>query len=213
MNKKLKWGLGGGALAIALGAGIFLMPQSVEYKSEQVATETIENVYTFAGQVTTVGEDATGRLLIDERDLGKVEEGDALTIYANALDTELEGTVESIADEAEALTTPGSSARYAMNVTLPETDGLRNGMTLEGSIVVERVEEAETLSLDSITFEEGDAYVYVEGTDGPVKRQVELGISDGSRVEIKDGLDEDSVLLMDEATAGGIMPPQIGGGQ
>lgn len=213
MNKKVKWGLGGGALALALGAGIAFMPQSIDYKSEQVSTETIENVYTFAGQVTTVGEEATGRLLIDERDLGKVEEGDALTIYANALDTELEGTVESIADEAEAMATPGSSARYAMNVTLPETDGLRNGMTLEGSMVVERVEEAETLSLDSITFEEGDAYVYVEGEDGPVKRQVELGISDGSRVEIKDGLDVDSVLLMDEATAGGVMPPQIGGGQ
>lgn len=213
MNKKLKWGLGGGALAITLVAGLAFMPQSIDYKSEQVSTETIENVYTFAGQVTTVGEEATGRLLIDERDLGKVEEGDALTIYANALDTELEGTVESIADEAEAMATPGSSARYAMNVTLPETDGLRNGMTLEGSMVVERVEDAETLSLDSITFEEGDAYVYVEGEDGPVKRQVELGISDGSRVEIKDGLDVDSVLLMDEATAGGVMPPQIGGGQ
>lgn len=212
MKQKWKWGLGIGVLAITLGAGVALMPQSVDYKTEAVSVETIENVYTFAGQVTSV-EESTGTLFVDERDVGKVEEGSALTIYVSALDLEVDGTIESIADEAEPMTTPGTSARYAMDVDLPEMDGVRNGMTLEGSVVAARAEEVDTLSLDSITFEEEDAYVYVEGDDGPIKRQVELGITDGSRVEIKDGLDADSVLLLDEAASGGLMPPRIGGAQ
>lgn len=213
MNKKLKWGMGIGVLALTLGAGVFLMPDTTEYKTEAVSVETIENRYTFAGQVTTVGEESTGRLMVDERDVGKVNEGDDLTIYVTALDAEVEGTIDVISEEAEPMTTPGASARYAMTVTLPETDKLRNGMTLEGSLVVDRAENAETLSLDSITFEDEDAYVYVQGDEGPVKRQVELGLTDGSRVEIKDGLDETEVLLLDETTSGGLMPPRIGGGQ
>ena len=214
MNKKWKWGIGVVVVvAIALGAGVFLMPQSVEYKTEAVQTESIENRYTFAGQVTQVGDETNGRLLIDERDVGKVEEGDALTVYVTALDLEVDGTIDTISEEAEPMTTPGASARYAMTVTLPETDNLRNGMTLEGSLVVDRVEEAETLSLESITFEDDDAYVYVAGEDGPVKRQVELGLTDGSRVEIKDGLEEEEVLLLDESSGGGLMPPRIGGAQ
>lgn len=213
MNKKVKWGMGIGVLALTLGAGVFLMPDTTEYKTEAVTVETIENRYTFAGQVTTVGEESTGRLMVDERDIGKVNEGDDLTIYVTALDAEIDGTIDVISEEAEPMTTPGASARYAMTVTLPETDNLRNGMTLEGSLVVERAEDAETLSLDSITFEDEDAYVYVQGDEGPVKRQVELGLTDGSRVEIKDGLDETEVLLLDETTSGGLMPPRIGGGQ
>lgn len=213
MNKKVKWGMGIGVLALTLGAGVFLMPDTTEYKTEAVTVETIENRYTFAGQVTTVGEESTGRLMVDERDIGKVNEGDDLTIYVTALDAEIDGTIDVISEEAEPMTTPGASARYAMTVTLPETDNLRNGMTLEGSLVVDRAENAETLSLDSITFEDEDAYVYVQGDEGPVKRQVELGLTDGSRVEIKDGLDETEVLLLDETTSGGLMPPRIGGGQ
>ncbi|WP_058765635.1 hypothetical protein [Exiguobacterium chiriqhucha] len=212
MKQKWKWGLGIGVLAITLGAGVALMPQSVDYKTEAVSVETIENVYTFAGQVTSV-EESTGTLFVDERDVGKVEEGSPLTIYVSALDLEVDATIESIADEAEPMTTPGASARYAMDIDLPEMDGVRNGMTLEGSVVAARAEEVDTLSLDSITFEEEDAYVYVEEDDGPVKRQVELGITDGSRVEIKDGLDADRVLLLDEAAIGGLMPPRIGGAQ
>lgn len=213
MNKKVKWGIGIGVLALTLGAGVFLMPDTTEYKTESVSIETIENRYTFAGQVTTVGEEPTGRLMVDERDIGKVNEGDDLTIYVTALDAEIDGTIDVIAEEAEPMTIPGASARYAMTVTLPETDNLRNGMTLEGSLVVDRAKDAETLSLDSITFEDEDAYVYVQGDEGPVKRQVELGLTDGSRVEIKDGLDETEVLLLDETTSGGLMPPRIGGGQ
>lgn len=213
MNKKVKWGMGIGVLALTLGARVFLMPDTTEYKTEAVTVETIENRYTFAGQVTTVGEESTGRLMVDERDIGKVNEGDDLTIYVTALDAEIDGKIDVISEEAEPMTTPGASARYAMTVTLPETDNLRNGMTLEGSLVVERAEDAETLSLDSITFEDEDAYVYVQGDEGPVKRQVELGLTDGSRVEIKDGLDETEVLLLDETTSGGLMPPRIGGGQ
>ncbi|MDA5561742.1 hypothetical protein PJK55_13460 [Exiguobacterium sp. MMG028] len=213
MNKKAKWGMGIGVLAVTLGAGIFFMPEATDYKTEAVTVETIENRYTFAGQVTTVGEESTGRLMVDERDIGKVNEGDTLTIYVTALDTEVEGTIDVISEEAEPMTTPGASARYAMIVTLPETDNLRNGMTLEGSLVVDRAEGVDTLSLDSITFENEDAYVYVQGDSGPVKQQVELGLTDGSRVEVKDGLDKKEVLLLDETTSGGLMPPRIGGGQ
>ncbi|WP_215144483.1 efflux RND transporter periplasmic adaptor subunit [Exiguobacterium qingdaonense] len=213
MNKKVKWGLGLGVLAVTLGAGIFFMPNATDYKTEAVMIETIENRYTFAGQVTAVGDEPTGRLMVDERDIGKVNEGEPMAIYVTALDQEVEGTIDAIAEAAEPMTTPGASARYAMTVTLPETDNLRNGMTLEGSLVVDRAEDAETLSLDSITFEDEDAYVYVKGEEGPVKRQVELGLTDGSRVEIKDGLEEKEVLLIDEPTGGGLMPPRIGGGQ
>ncbi|MFN3367660.1 MAG: hypothetical protein ACK411_14820, partial [Exiguobacterium mexicanum] len=126
MKQKWKWGLGLGVLAITLGAGVAFMPQSVDYKTEAVSVETIENVYTFAGQVTSV-EESTGTLFVDERDVGKVEEGSPLTIYVSALDLEVDGTIESIADEAEPMTTPGTSARYAMDVDLPEMDGMRNG--------------------------------------------------------------------------------------
>ncbi|WP_337874733.1 hypothetical protein [Exiguobacterium sp.] len=213
MNKTAKWGIGIGVLALTLGAGVFFMPDAVDYKTEAVTVETIENRYTFAGQVTTVGEESTGRLMVDERDIGKVNEGDDLTIYVTALDAEIDGTIDVISEEAEPMTTPGASARYAMTVTLPDTENLRNGMTLEGSLVVDRAENAETLSLDSITFEDEDAYVYVKGDDGPIKQQVELGLTDGSRVEIKDGLDDSEVLLLDETTSGGLMPPRIGGGQ
>lgn len=143
----------------------------------------------------------TFEMYVDELDVMKVETGQTVNITADALENEtFEGTITNISLVS---TSSGGVTQYPVTVQIDEPGSLLPGMNISGEIIIESVENALTVPADAI--QRGNV-VYVQ--DETVKEaegsipagfrsvEVEIGISDGSYVEIISGLEEDASVYV-----------------
>lgn len=109
------------------------------------------------------------------------------------------GKVVSIANQPEPGSWFSSSVKeYAAVVAIEgETQRLKPGMTAEVEIFVADIPEALVVDVTSVV-EKGTNkfFVWVVTPDGPEKRPVVVGRTNESVIEIKDGLVEDEVVLL-----------------
>lgn len=128
---------------------------------------------------------------IDETDIGRVRVGQASVISLDAYpEVEVKGRVSHISYESKIIS----------NVTMYEVDILpnrvprvfRSGMSANISIVEEIREDVLLLPVEAVRRDGSVNYVMVRSGDRrrPVRRVIELGISDEKNVEITSGLDE-----------------------
>jgi macrolide-specific efflux system membrane fusion protein len=128
---------------------------------------------------------------IDETDIGRVRVGQASVISLDAYpEVEVDGRVSHISYES----------RIISNVTIYEVDILpnrvpkvfRSGMSANISIVEETREDVLLLPVEAVRRDGGASYVMVRSGDRrkPIRRDIQLGISDEKNVEIASGLDE-----------------------
>ena len=138
-------------------------------------------------------------LSIDELDIGYIRVGQPVTFTVDALDgAEYKGTVTNVSVNG---TTQNGVTVYPITVSVTEFDDrLLPGMNVDASIVVEEAENVLAVPLNAVN--RGNV-VYVKGQkteegdqapDGYFTREVELGISDDSYIEIKSGLQEGDVV-------------------
>lgn len=129
---------------------------------------------------------------VDEYDLNSLEIGKEMTVYVNALDKELTGTVTDISDTA---TTINGVAFFTAIIELPEDDKLKVGMTAEAKTLNQSAENVVYIPMKAINVgDDGGAYVYVKNEKGDlVKENVEVGINDGQYIEITDGLNKNDI--------------------
>lgn len=143
----------------------------------------------------------TFEMYVDELDVMKVETGQTVNITADALENQtFEGTITNISLVS---TSSGGVTQYPVTVQIDEPGSLLPGMNISGEIIIESVENALTVPADAI--QRGNV-VYVQ--DETVKEaegsipagfrsvEVEIGISDGSYVEIISGLEEDASVYV-----------------
>lgn len=116
---------------------------------------------------------------------------------------EYQGVVTNVANQPEASDWfSGSVKEYAAIVAI-ESDprGLRPGMTAAVEILVANLPNVLSVPVQAVVEKGGKFYCWVNAFAGVEKRPVVLGMSDNSRIEIKDGLKEgDDVLLNPRAT-------------
>jgi len=134
---------------------------------------------------------------VDETDIGRIRIGQKAVISLDAYpETEIRATVDHIAYESKTVS----------NVTIYEVDILpekvppafRSGMSANVEIIEQEREGVLTIPVQALKRKQGKAFVLVSEGEGkePRRKYVELGVSDGSRVEVLSGLGVDDRVIV-----------------
>ncbi|MCD7843319.1 MAG: efflux RND transporter periplasmic adaptor subunit [Clostridiales bacterium] len=135
-------------------------------------------------------------ITVDEYSIINTSVGSDVTVYVDSIDSTYEGTLTWIADTA---TISNGVSYYEAEVSFTADDLVRSGMSVEVRLTNVDEKNAVTISVDALNYnDDNTAYVYTLDEDGDVVTQaVTLGASDGTYVQVTDGLEEgDSVLLV-----------------
>lgn len=134
---------------------------------------------------------------VDETDVGKLHEGMGVKLTIGALqNVELDAALEYVSPKA---TEDNGVVLFEVKAAavIPENIFVRAGYSANANIVIENREGVLTVPESTIEFVDGKSYAYVltspEGNDEQTfeKREVEIGLSDGIRVEIVSGITVD----------------------
>jgi macrolide-specific efflux system membrane fusion protein len=163
---------------------------------------------------------------VDETDIARIHSGMEAQIRLDAYsDQMVPSHVGHIAYEAR---TVNNVTMYDVDVHATQVPAfMRSGMTANVSFITHREDEVLLLPLDAVQHRNGDEGVVLVpesptakgGEPKPVSRTVQLGLDDGQKVEVTDGLSEGDVVLnpvqsLPSANAGGnpFMPQRRPGG-
>jgi len=139
------------------------------------------------------------KIEIDEADISKVKIGQKVKVTLDAFpDKTLELEVKSI-DFATHTTSTGGNV-YTVEVSIPENKDLlyRIGMGGDADIITNQKQNVLTIPLSSLV---DDSYVYVKTNGKFEKRNVKIGLSNDTDVEIKSGLKINEEVAIDPTEA------------
>jgi HlyD family secretion protein len=134
---------------------------------------------------------------VDETDVGKLHTGVPVKLTVGAMqDVELDAVLEYVSPKA--LDDNGMTMfEVKAAVTVRDDVFIRAGYSANASILIESRDNIITLPESLVSFEAGKSYVYVltstEDAEEQTfeKREVELGLSDGIKIEVKSGITVD----------------------
>jgi len=179
------------------------------------AGDTIENAsLTAAGGNLAVIYDMstlTFKMQIDELDINKIQNGQAVTITSDAVEgAEFDGVVSKVSING---TTVSGRTTYPITVDILEPGLLKPGMNVSADVIIEQVGEVLTLPVEAVNRGAEKPYVLVAGAktldeNGDVvdisdveRREVTLGRNDENYIEILEGLSEgEKVIWENEIT-------------
>ena len=138
---------------------------------------------------------------------------------------EVSVTVESIGDNihrnsdkdrSSAASSSGGVTTYAATITLDRAEKMLAGMTASASIVIKGVDNALLLPDDAVRKTSSSAFVYTSYDESTGElggmAEVTVGISNGSYVEILEGLKEGDTVYYTESRNNGFGDFNFGGG-
>ena len=137
---------------------------------------------------------------LDEIDIPSVETGQQAIISIDALPSlQLEGTVTSI---AAVPTVEAGVVLYNARISfdVPEGAGLKVGMSATADAISTERSDVLLVPDRAISYSEGGPVVYVMVDEQIEERPVVIGISDGFQTEIKEGLEEGEVVVIQRET-------------
>ncbi len=134
---------------------------------------------------------------INEVDIQKIKKGQKVVIGLDAMpDKELHGEIIQVASIGEQIRNYDSKVFEVIIEVQEEDTTLRPAMTTMNEIIVQTVDSALHIPLESIQTNGDTTFVYKENGGGLVRQQVELGLQNENEVIIKKGLNaEDEVYL------------------
>jgi HlyD family secretion protein len=113
-------------------------------------------------------------------------------------DREFQGIVTAVANQPEpSQWFSGNVKEYACIVAI-ESDptGLRPGLTSAVEILVANLSVVVSVPVPSIVEKKGQYLCWVSGPSGIEKREVQLGMSNNTRIEVKQGISEGELVLL-----------------
>lgn len=124
---------------------------------------------------------------VDEYDLLAVKKGKETIIKINALDKEIDGKISSVSKEGNI---SSGVTFFTAIVDLQNDKDLKTGMSAEVKLIKDQALEVVTIPMYVVQFDNNNSpYVFVEDDEGViVEKEVEIGINDGTTVEIKSGV-------------------------
>jgi RND family efflux transporter MFP subunit len=148
--------------------------------------------------MTLISRDVEIALSVEEANIARFQEGAPATFGVNAFPGEqFKGLVTSVFPSGDV-----RSRTFTVKVRPDEQGGrLRPGMFAQLSVVLERRENVNTIPRDAVVLRNDRpfAFVVVENVAG--LRQLDLGLQDDRRVEVKSGLQTgDDVVVTGQAT-------------
>ncbi|MBE5877381.1 MAG: HlyD family efflux transporter periplasmic adaptor subunit [Lachnospiraceae bacterium] len=134
------------------------------------------------------------KIKIDEYDVKDVAVNDEVQIYINALDKTYEGRISSISKKA---VSQSDVAFLESVVEFTTAEDISSGLSAEIKLVKSEELGVLALPMDAIQYhEDNTAYVLMYDAEGKeIMRDVTLGVSDGSWVQILDGVQEGETVL------------------
>jgi HlyD family secretion protein len=118
--------------------------------------------------------------------------------HLKVLDKEFQGTVSSIANQPESKSFFQAAVKeYPTTVRVDgDASGLRPGMTAEVEILIADLRDVLTVPVSAVIPTRGAYHCYVQTSQGPVRRQLLLGMTNDKMVEVKDGVAEGEQVIM-----------------
>ena len=166
-------------------------------RSSSSSTSTLAVIYDLS--------EVTFEMSVDELDVGRVKVGQTVNVTADAIEGKtFTGKVTNISLQSSQ---SNGVTNYPVTVTLDEVGDLLPGMNVDGTIILDQVDDALMIPVDSLM--RGNR-VYVK--DDSVTRQqgnipagfkavdVETGISNDDYVQITSGLSEGDEIYVDSAS-------------
>lgn len=146
---------------------------------------------------------------VNEALSGLIEPGQRASVSTEAVsDVVFEGEVQSIGVLAESGGWRDPNRRdYTVRILMNDTDGLglRPSMRARANIHVDQVENALHIPVQSVFREGRNAFVYVPQTDGYASHSVRIGRSSELYVEVLDGLEEGTRVLLRRPQSGEVI--------
>ena len=127
---------------------------------------------------------------INEYDIDGVKVGSPLELTVNATGDKYTGKITKISREA---TTENGVSYFTADVEFDGSENARGGMSVEAKLIINDLKQVVTVPNEAVqTAPDGSAFVYVASEDGKSldQRTVTLGPTDGTNVQIKDGLEQ-----------------------
>ena len=141
------------------------------------------------------------RIDVDELDVNSVALGQTANVTMDAFPGESFGA--SVTHISRIGTSTGSITTYPVEVTLSGDSRLLEGMN--GSAVITTADKTNVLlvPLDDTSEDSAGVYVFVRGADGVTleRRDITLGLSDGTNAEVTSGLAANDVIWFEDASA------------
>jgi macrolide-specific efflux system membrane fusion protein len=109
----------------------------------------------------------------------------------------IEAVVDRIAFDAK---TVSNVTTYTVDVLPIKTPSyFRSGMTANVRFVGPKKESVLVIRNDWVKYKDGKPLALVKGPQGPMEKELELGISDGKKTEVLSGLQEGDLILKSTA--------------
>lgn len=140
---------------------------------------------------------------VSSDDISEISEGDTVNVSIDAYpDEEFTGTVDEIGDST--YDSSSGETTYAVTVLVDNTgSSLYNGMSSTVTFITKETQNVVYVSNRAITRENGVSYVLKKDENGnAVKTEVTTGFSDGTDVEIKEGLEDGDTVLIESKVSG-----------
>lgn len=153
------------------------------------------------------------QIKIDEDNISALDNGTEVTVSVDALNKAYKGTIENMSKKA---TVSNNVSYFTADVTFDADDDIRSGLSAEVKYLLNGVENVVSVSMSALNYNtDNTAYVLVgSNASNAQQRNVTLGISNGTYVEIKDGLAEgETVLVKQSKTSEALISMGMGGGQ
>ncbi len=130
---------------------------------------------------------------IDETEVGRVHEGMPVKLTIGALQNlSFDAILEYISPKGVE-ENGANQFEIKAAIQVPDTVMIRSGYSANAEIVLERAQQALTLPESTIEFSGDSTFVYVMTDSVPTqkfeRKEVKVGMSDGIKIVIKDGVD------------------------
>lgn len=177
-------------------------------RSSNSSTSTLAVIYDLS--------EVTFEMSVDELDVGRVKVGQTVNITADAMEGKtFTGKVTNISLQSSQ---SNGVTNYPVTVTLDEVGDLLPGMNVDGTIILDQVDNALMIPVDSLM--RGNR-VYVRDESATEQKgnvpagfrsvEVETGISNGDYVQITSGLSEGDEVYVDASSKTSTDMFQMGG--
>ena len=174
--------------------GLVIHPNAASWESGPIA----EGTRVYKDQVMLLMPDLSRmqvKVGINESVVDRVKVGQKASV--KLADMTLEGTVSSVAS----ITKPAgwwtaNEVNYDTTISLPAGHGLRPGMSAEAEVIIASYEDILTIPVAAIVEAGDDHFCWVQTADGPKRRPIKIGDSNGIFTVVEQGLTEgDEVIL------------------
>ncbi len=161
-----------------------------------IVLKNIENGQTFTttDAILVMSDRLTVKAQVDETDIASIKLKQAAEITLDAYpETKISAKVDQIAFEA---TTVSNVTTYIVDVLPQEIPSfMRSGMTANVKFFMDGKNDVLTAPNDAVKIQDGKSTVIVLQDGDRVEREIEIGITDGKKIEVVSGLNEGDTVF------------------